>query len=104
MFDVGLGEILVILLVALLIFGPDRLPRAVAKGLRGWRDFRSTVMSARNQLITGSGLTAQEFRESGLGDIAALNPASLLDDDSPNGAAESVGRGNRATAFDPEAT
>jgi Sec-independent protein translocase protein TatA len=104
MFDVGLGEILVILLVALLIFGPDRLPRAVAKGLRSWRDFRATVMSARNQLISGSGLTAQELRESGLGDIAALNPANFLDDDSPEASKKSTGRGNRATAFDPEST
>ena len=53
MFGVGAGEVLVILLVALIIFGPKRLPeigKTVGKGLREFRkatqDIRSDVEGA----------------------------------------------------------
>ena len=39
MFDIGIGEVVVIAVVALLVFGPDRLP-AMA---RQWRDFMRNV-------------------------------------------------------------
>ena len=102
MFDVGLGEILVILVVALIIFGPDRLPKAAAKGLRTWRDLRATFTSARNQLVAGSGLTAQELRDSGLGDLAQLTPDSLMEG---RGTAATANKPvNKSNSFDPEAT
>jgi Tat protein translocase TatB subunit len=100
MFDVGLGEILVIAIVGLLIFGPDRLPKAIAKGLRGWRDLRATFASARTQLVAGSGLTAEELRESGLGEIANLSPESLIDGRS----SKASGPMNKSTSFDPDST
>lgn len=43
MFNIGWSEILVILVVALLVLGPKRLPE-IAKGLgRGLRDFRKAM-------------------------------------------------------------
>jgi TatA/E family protein of Tat protein translocase len=51
MFGIGMSEMLIILVVALLVFGPQKLPevaKMVAKGLRELRkasdDLRSTVM------------------------------------------------------------
>lgn len=102
MFDVGLGEILVIVVVALLIFGPERLPKAAAKGLHTWRDLRATFASARNQLVAGSGLSAQELKESGLGDLAQLSPETLVSGKAA--ATNSNKQANKSNSFDPEAT
>lgn len=91
MFDVGLGEILVIAVVALLIFGPDRLPKALAKGMRTWREFRTTVASARNQLMAGTD----------------FNVKDLIGEDDAIGLSEATSpspRGNKSTKFDPEST
>lgn len=104
MFDVGLGEILLIAVVALIIFGPERLPKAVAKGLGSWRDLRATFASARNQLVAGSGLTAQELRDSGLGDIAQLSPETLVNGRSTDPTSKPSGVANKSNSYDPEAT
>jgi sec-independent protein translocase protein TatB len=56
MSDVGLGEILVIALVGLLVFGPDRLPEMAAQAGRWLRDLRSVVASARADLSASTGI------------------------------------------------
>ena len=40
MFGMGMGELLLILVVALLVVGPDKLPDAARKIGKGIRDFR----------------------------------------------------------------
>src|SRR5688572_24106690 len=40
MFGMGMGELLLILVVALLVVGPDKLPEAARKIGKGIRDFR----------------------------------------------------------------
>jgi len=56
--DIGFGEILVIAVVGLLVFGPDRLP-AMAKQAGGWlRDLRAMVASARSEVSDSLGVDA----------------------------------------------
>src|SRR5690625_3076008 len=46
----GFGEILVILVIALLEFGPDRLPTMIKEAAAFIRDLRTMVAKARNDL------------------------------------------------------
>ena len=50
MFDVGFWELLLIALVALLVFGPERLPRLVRETSLWIRKARSVVASARTEI------------------------------------------------------
>ena len=50
MFDVGLGEMAVIALVAVLVFGPERLPEFARQAGRMLRTLRSFATSARDEL------------------------------------------------------
>lgn len=50
MFGMGFGEILVILVIALLVFGPDRLPTMIKEAASFIRDLRTMVAKARNDL------------------------------------------------------
>lgn len=52
MFDIGIQELLVIFIVALLVFGPRKLPeigRAFGKGLA---EFRKAIQGVKDQLDT----------------------------------------------------
>ncbi len=53
MFDIGPGELILLLLIALLIFGPSRLPelaRSLGKGIREFREaIRGEGSAANNQ-------------------------------------------------------
>lgn len=51
MFDnLGWGEILVLLLIGVFIFGPDKLPKAIADGLRMLRNLRDMARNATGDL------------------------------------------------------
>lgn len=48
MFDIGFGELLLISVIGLLVFGPDKLP-VVARTLGlWWGRFKYTIQSAKN--------------------------------------------------------
>jgi len=64
-FGLEIGEILVILVVVLLVFGPDRLPE-MTKQLASWiRDLRQLVANARRDLNVSAadlGLNEEDIR------------------------------------------
>jgi sec-independent protein translocase protein TatB len=61
-FDIGFGEIVVVLIIGLIVLGPERLPVAV-KTVAGWiRAMRSLASSVQNELTQE--LKLQELKES----------------------------------------
>ena len=56
MFDIGLGEIIALAAVALLVFGPDQLPKVAAQAGRLLRDVRTMAASARQELSDSAGM------------------------------------------------
>ena len=78
--DVGWGEVLVILVAAVIIFGPDKLPKLAADLAKGLRMVRGWAQRARSEL--DNELPA-EFKNM---DLASLHPKTfvrkaLLEDD-----------------------
>jgi sec-independent protein translocase protein TatA len=53
LFNIGPEEVLLILVIALLVFGPQRLPEIARSIGRGLREFRRVSDDARDQLLGG---------------------------------------------------
>jgi sec-independent protein translocase protein TatB len=112
-FDIGIGEIILIAIVGLLVFGPDRLPRAAADAAKWLKQVRSMASSARQDLADSAGLdlndalgtvrSLQEFHPrkiaSSILDSANDEPAAMPAKPTPP-ATEPGGR----PTFDPDAT
>ena len=72
MFDIGVLEFIAIAVVALLVFGPDRLPKATAQATHWLRQIREQAQAARQQLTDSIDLD-----QSMLKDIADLHPRNI---------------------------
>src|SRR5271170_5800998 len=72
LFDPSPGKILVLALLAVVIFGPDQLPRVAAQAGRALRELRRMAEGATNDLREGLGPEFSDF------DIADLNPRRLV--------------------------
>jgi sec-independent protein translocase protein TatB len=110
--DLSLPKLLVLGVLALLIFGPDQLPRIAAQAGRALRDLRRLAENARTDLQDGLGPEFGDF------DIADLHPRNfvrkhLLDDMPGDGDASARMPGGTGTAtlspgesppYDSEAT
>ena len=72
MFDLNFTKILVLAVVALLIFGPDQLPRVAKQAGQALRDLRRIAESAKADLQEGLG---PEFRDF---DINDLHPKTFV--------------------------
>ncbi len=84
-----MGEFVVIAVVAVLILGPERLPKAVAEGARWLRALRDQAASARREIATAADLDpsiTDDLRRS-MQDLADLHPrrlaSSILSDPAP---------------------
>lgn len=76
MFDsIGLSEIMVLLLGALFIFGPDRLPGLARDAAGALKRLRQTVTGARGQIHEQLGPDFDHLREV---DLRSLNPKTFI--------------------------
>jgi sec-independent protein translocase protein TatB len=91
-FDLSLWKLLVLGVLALIIFGPDQLPKIAGQAGRALRDLRRIAENAKSDLQEGLG---PEFRDF---DINDLNPRHFvrkhLWEDADGG-----GNGNAAAAY-----
>ena len=79
MFDLSLPKLLVLAVIALVIFGPNELPKIASQAGRALRDLRKIAEGAKNDLREGLGPEFADF------EIEDLNPKrfvqkQLLDD------------------------
>ncbi|MEU4576777.1 sec-independent translocase [Nonomuraea sp. ATR24] len=79
MFGLGWLEIGALIVIALLVFGPEKLPQAAAQAGKTLRNLRQMANNARDDLRAGLGPEFKDF------DPADLNPRNfvrkhLLDD------------------------
>ena len=71
MFDLSLPKLLVLAVIALVVFGPDQLPKIAAQAGRALRDLRQIAEGAKNDLREGLGPEFADF------EIEDLNPKRL---------------------------
>ena len=67
--NIGGWELIVIVLVGLFIFGPDRLPKAIGDGMRMLRQLRQMARNATGDLSRELGTTVE---------LEDLNPKTFL--------------------------
>jgi sec-independent protein translocase protein TatB len=81
-FNIGFGEVLLIAVLGLLVFGPDKLPDAVRRGSQALRQIRALATDARKQVSDAAGLDDAETARV-VSDLRDLHPrriaASVLD-------------------------
>ncbi|MGV1036051.1 MAG: Sec-independent protein translocase protein TatB [Candidatus Nanopelagicales bacterium] len=105
MLDVGWGELLLLAVVALLIFGPDKLPKAAADAGRLVRRLREMAQSAQKDL--GSTGVDIEGIKNDLRSVADLHPKRIISSalaEPTFDAKPAAGAGNAAAATDAGAT
>lgn len=82
-FDLSITKLLVLGVIAMLVFGPDKLPQVARDAGRMLRQLRSMAQQARNDLKSELGDSVGDF------DLADLNPRTFVrrhlleDDDAP---------------------
>jgi sec-independent protein translocase protein TatB len=71
-FDLSLTKLMVLAVIAVVIFGPDQLPKVAAQAGRALRELRRLAEGARRDLQEGLGPEFADF------DIADLNPRNFV--------------------------
>ena len=71
MFDLSIPKLLVLAVIALVVFGPNELPKIAAQAGRALRDLRQIAEGAMNDLRDGLGPELADF------EIEDLNPQRL---------------------------
>jgi len=72
LFDLSIGKLLVLAIIAVVIFGPDQLPKVAAQAGRALRELRRLADGARNDLREGLGPEFGDF------DLADLHPRNFV--------------------------
>lgn len=99
--SLGWPEIAVLIVVALFIFGPDRLPGAAKQAGSALKSLKGQITGARKQIKEEFGDTLPDF------DRDLLNPRAyvrkhLWDDDADTASGPAVPRGMKATQQLPQ--
>lgn len=76
MFDIGIGELLALAVIGLLVFGPEKLPKAAADAAKWARQIRQMASSARQEIVDSAGIDLGETMD-GLKDLRDLHPRRL---------------------------
>ncbi len=96
MLDLNVSKLLVLAVIAIIVFGPERLPKVAAQAGRALRELRRMAEGATNDLREGLGPEFSDF------DVSDLHPGNFvrkhLFDDPPNGEAKSSAAGSAAAA------
>jgi sec-independent protein translocase protein TatB len=74
-FDIGIGEFILLGVVGLIVLGPDRLPTYAAQAARFLRQFRQQVDAARATVVD-----AVEIDPKMLKDLRDLDPRRAFED------------------------
>ena len=103
-FNIGFGELLLIAVLGLLVFGPDRLPDAVRRGSALVGQLRGMAEQARKQVSDAAGIDEAETIWV-LQDLQELHPrrvaGSVLNPAAEPRAGETNGP-SRSTGVDPD--
>jgi len=83
-FNVGPLEMVVLICVALIVFGPDKLPQLAKDAARMLRTLRDIAQGARSQLNQELGPEFADFDLRSLHPRTAIKNALLGDDELPN--------------------
>jgi sec-independent protein translocase protein TatB len=102
-FDLSIGKLLVLAVIALVIFGPDQLPKMAKQAGHTLRDLRRLAEGAKADLREGLGPEFSDF------EITDLNPKNFvrrqlfdtLDGDEPAAARQHNGDGAAAARMLP---
>lgn len=110
MFDIGIGELIALAVIGLMIFGPEKLPKAAADAAKWIKQIRAMAVDARKDLAQSSGIDLNETLNTvkGLGDYHPKKLASSLftdeEDDEPGDLKPGDGKSAQPPAFDPDTT
>ncbi len=72
LFDLSITKLLVLAVIAVVIFGPDQLPKMAAQAGRALRELRRLADGARDDLRDGLGAEFSDF------DLADLHPRNFV--------------------------
>jgi len=114
LFDLSIPKLLILAVIALVIFGPNELPKIASQAGRALRDLRKIAEGAKNDLREGLGPEFADF------EIEDLNPKRFVQKhflDDLNGDSAAAAQSSRQTRsngtllapgerppFDPDAT
>ena len=72
MFDLSISKILILAVIALVVFGPNELPKMAAQAGKALRDLRRIAEGAKNDLREGLGPEFENF------ELEDLNPKRFV--------------------------
>jgi sec-independent protein translocase protein TatB len=105
MFDVGLGEIAILAVIGLFVFGPERLPKAAADAGKWVRQLRTMAANAKTELADSAGVDLTETLDT-VKSFGDLHPRRLAKDflDVDDDPATPQAAARPSPTIDPDAT